>query len=704
MFNKIIQWLHAQPMRIKVLVFGLIMSTLPLLLISSYYYYHVKMDLKERILDKQELMLDNLSGEIELEFNQMFQRVQMFASLTEQEKEKGVFYELLQQNESIEEAVITNEKGYVEKRVSRYRLNLPDENEQWFSEDMWSAFQLKERIYGKVEFNQFGQPVMKLAIPYLENGKRKAVGATIQLQKIIGKISSLRQDHFSYLYLLDRNGKVIAHQDNSKLHQNKLVDDNHDVLGVRTEIKDLGWTMVMEQSKSTAYAPINEMVRNGLMVVAIVTLIVSIISIYAGIYFTAPIVLLDKGMKNLKAGCQAAPIKLNRDDEFGKLSQSFNEMSKELQEKTQRLKQEKERLNVIVNGIGAGLALVTKDYKVTWMNPVLENWFNKDEVELPCYTLIGGTSRPCENCPITCPGLTGSADMIMRMKNKQNVERLFRHRVFPLNHAIEGEGEYLVMIEDITEQKEMEEKIIQTDKLSALGLMASGFAHEVNNPLATINVYAEDLIDRLEQNDKDLDKVEMAYYLSKIKENTERCKRITGNLLNFSRKSNWTLSQINIKETIQSSIGLVEHLLKKKGIIFLASIEEELPILIGDSLKLMQVLVNLINNAIDAVENEGKINISAKKDKDSVMFSVSDNGCGIPKKALPRLFDPFYTTKPVGKGTGLGLSVCYGIVEEFGGSIHLESNEGSGTTVQVSIPAEKRVREETPYNLSEKES
>lgn len=694
MLNKAVERLHSQPIRIKVLVFGLFMSTIPLLLISYYYYFHVKSDLEERILDKQELMLQNLTGEIEMEFNQTFQRVQMFSALSGQEMEQGVFYELLQQNESIEEAVIINDRGYVEKRVSRYRLNIPDENEKWLTDDMWFALQSKDRIYGEVEFNPFGQPIMKLAVPYMENGQRKAVGVIIQLQKIIGQISSLRQDHSSYLYLMDRSGRVIAHQDYSRLWQKRLADDSRKVLGVRAKIDDLGWTMVMEQPETTAYEPINEMFRNGLMAVAIVTLIVSLISIYAGFYFTAPIVLLEKGMNQLKAGRRAAPIELNRNDEFGKLSQSFNEMSEELQEKSLRLEQEKERLNVVVNGIGAGLALVTKDYEVTWMNPILEDWLYKNEVELPCYTLIGGESEPCRNCPITCPDMKDDTNMVMRMKKGQSEERLFRHRVFPLNHAIEGEGRFLIVIEDITKQKQMEEKIIQTDKLSALGLMASSFAHEVNNPLTTINVYAEDLIDRMEQNDEGLDEAEMSFYLNKIKENTERCKRITGNLLNFSRKSNWTLSKIDIKETIQNSISLVEHSLKKEGIDFKSSIEDELPFLAGDSLKLMQVLVNLIRNSIDAVERNGRIELSACHSGGHVVFSVSDNGCGIAKEAMPRLFDPFYTTKPVGKGTGLGLSVCYGIVEEFGGTIQVESADGMGTTVQISIPAETQIKEE----------
>ncbi len=679
----LIKWLLSQPIRIKVLVFGICMSTIPLLLLSYYYYSHVRGDLENRIMDKQELLLQNLSNEIELEFNQTFQQLQIASTLN---KQQSIFYEILQQNDSIEELIMTNEAGDVTKKISRYHLNIPNENEQWFSDEMWSDFQTKSEIYGKVEFNQFGQPVMKLAVPYMENEQKKAAGVIIQLQKIIGKISSLRQEYSSYLYLLDGDGKVIAHQDYSKLWQKRSNENKLDVLTVQSEMKGLDWILVMEIPATTAYKPINDMFRTGLYAVAIVTIIVSLISIYAGFYFTTPIVDLEKGMNHLKAGTKIAPIPVNRHDELGKLSHSFNEMSEELQEKSLRLEQEKERLSVVVNGIDAGLALVTKDYLVTWMNPKLKGWFNHQGFQLPCYVLIGGKKQACDDCPITCPELEGNGDTIMRMMGKNEEERLFRHRVFPLTHAIEGEGEYLVVIEDITEQKQIEEKMIQTDKLSALGLMASSFAHEVNNPLATINVYAEDLIDRIDQQDEELDEDEMTLYLEKIKDNTERCKRITSNLLNFSRKTNWTVAKIDMTETIQNSISLVTGSLKRKKIMLEIDIANDLPVFFGDSLKLMQVIVNLINNATDAVKEDGKIKIIAQEEKNVLCLYVKDNGCGIPEEIVGKIFDPFYTTKPVGKGTGLGLSVCYGIIEEFAGTIHVESRVGFGTTIKVQIP------------------
>lgn len=683
-------WFYSQSIRNKVLAFGVLMSTIPLLFISYFYYTQVKMDLEERISEKQELLTKNLSNEIKLEFSQTLQQVQMFSTLYRLEDEKKGFYEVLQQNESIEEMVITDNMGIVVERVSRYQLNFPKKDENWFTNDMWVDFQTKDRAYGNVEFNDFGQPIIKLAIPLINNGNRFGIGVSIQLQKIIGKISSLRQDSTSYLYLLDRSGQIIAHQDYSKLWEETVKERNNDVLSVKTNINELEWTLVMEQPKGTAYDPINKMFQTGITAVAVSTLLISLISIYAGLYFTKPILVLDRAMKQVKLGKKIEPVEVKQMDEVGKLARTFNRMAEELHTKSLQLEMEKERLKMVVEGIGAGLALVTKDYSITWMNPRLESWIDHHDINFPCYMAIGGQKGPCSDCPIIDVDLRGdNHSKIMKLKTKSGKDRIFQHRVYSLSRALEGEGEFLVVIEDITEQKEMEEKIIQTDKLSALGLMASSFAHEVNNPLTTINVYAEDLFDRLQANDHDLDEEEMMDYLQKIAENTKRCKSITSNLLNFSRKSNWNYSLIDIEETLNDSIQLIEHTLKKNRIEIDRMIDIPLPKIEGDSLKLMQVFVNVINNAVDAMVGGGKLVISVLEANKRISISFQDTGVGIPFENIPKILDPFYTTKPIGKGTGLGLSVCYGIVQQFGGHLEIESEPGKGTKVTIYIPIEE---------------
>ncbi|CRK82741.1 ATP-binding protein [Neobacillus massiliamazoniensis] len=683
------KWLGSQPIRDKVVVFGILMSSIPLLLLSFYYFYHTKMDLEERIKEKQILVLKNLSTEITMDVNLTFQHLQKLALVYGSNQTDSEFYQLLQQNESIEEIVLTNENGIVVKRISRYKLNKPEKNEKWYSKEMWLSFQNNEKAYGNVELNEYGQPVVKLAVPFVENGKRKGVGVVLQLQKMVGKISSLRQDSSTYLYLMDSSGKVIAHQDFSKLWKKENPDTATSVLGVKEKFPGLNWTLVMEQPKMAAYKPINYMFQDGLLVVALLTCLVSLISIYAGLYFTKPIILLDKAMNKMKSGEKLHPLSVQQNDEIGKLVDSFNEMSREIHDKSRRIEQEKEQLNVVLEGIGAGLALVTKEYKITWMNSILKSLYEKDQFHLPCYQLIEGSKAPCKDCIITNNRIEDNANKLFTLEDRFGDKRIFRHRVFPLTHVMDGEGEFVLFIEDITKEKKIEEKIVQTDKLAALGLMASSFAHEVNNPLTTINVYSEDLLDRMNGHDPSLDDAEMSIYLKKIKDNTERCKQITANLLNFSRKTNWTISSIDLEDTLQNAISLVEYPLRKKKITLHVQLGD-IPDFHGDRLKLMQVLVNLLNNSIDSIEEDGTISILGEMKNRELNLIIRDSGEGIRKEDLPKIFDPFYTTKPIGKGTGLGLSVCYGIIQQFGGTIQFSSELGKGTTVELKIPIQTK--------------
>lgn len=686
-------WMVALSIRNKVLIFGLIMSTFPLLLLSYYYYFQFKEDYKERILETQKLTIENLANDIEMEMNQTFHQIQVITSLNELDTEKGVFYALLQKNDSIDEIVTTDENGKVEKRVSRYSLNNVKKNENWYSTYMWNDFQDKKKVYGNVEFNTFGQPIMKIAIPFVDNGVKKGIGVTIQLQEIISQISSNYNRNESSLYLVDQSGRIIAHQDYSNLWKKQDATMNSGVLSVKTDLMNPNWTLVMEQPKSSAYKPINTMLLNGIIAVLFVTIFVGLISVYAGFYFTNPIILIRKAMSNLKADKSGVHLNITRTDELGQLAETFNEMSTEIRRQSIRLEQEKELLDIVLNGFEAGLALVTKDYKITWANPILQNWISHKLYDFPCYSAIGPDQGPCSECPISNPNLEQMSDKILSKKLKDGTERIYRHRVFPLNEVIEDEGEFLVVLEDITEKQKIDEQMVQTDKLSALGLMASSFAHEVNNPLATIHVYAEDLIERMDLGDKDLDYNEISYYLNKIKENTARCKRITTNLLNFSYRSKWKLKNLNINDVLRDSISLLEHQIKKKKIEFQTDIMNNLPNILGDSIQLMQVLVNLLNNSIDAVEEGGKINVFIKYRFDQICIEIKDNGSGISKDIQNKVMDPFFTTKPVGKGTGLGLSICYGIVQQFEGKMEIISHEGKGTLVSITLPINEKVRE-----------
>ncbi|UCZ52464.1 HAMP domain-containing protein [Bacillus shivajii] len=685
---------HLQSIRFKVLLFGMMMSTIPLLLISTYYLYETMKEVESRSSKQQQLIAEGFANDIFNEIDETYQRLKMVSSIEKVEEQKGIFYTLLKEQDSIDDVVLLNGEGHPLLRVSRYELNQWDPQERWPNDmNLITAAYENDWVFSEVDFNEFGQPYLQLIT---RNGhsheEEHFLGISIQLQKVIGDLASYQFEEGALLFLLDEQERIIAHKDYSQLWQqdDRSAVEREEYIQVRIPIEKVHWELVIEQPRSEMLAPVYEMIRRGVFTVVLVILVVSLISIFAGLNFVRPIEMLQSGMRKLKYGYFPKEMEVTRKDEFGELTVAFNEMSKEIKEKSDRILQEKERLDIVVNSMEAGLAIVKSDYTVSWMNPTLEKWIGKER-QLPCFKLFNDETSPCYSCPLNeSHHLEKLDDMIMK-KDDGGETRIFRHRLYPLKHTADGEREALVVMEDITEEKKMEEKLIQTDKLSALGLMASSFAHEVNNPLASVQVYAEDLSDRIIEEKEDfIQSGEMEEYLQIMRKNIDRCKEITTNLLNFSRKSQWSSEKIDVKKVVKESLALVRHTLKKHHVSLSINVNETLPELEGDSLKLSQVFVNLIQNAIDAMESEEerKLQIGAtfNKNENQIEVVFKDSGTGIDEADLSKLFDPFYTSKPVGKGTGLGLSVCYGIIEQFGGRIDVDSVKGEGTTFTVILP------------------
>jgi signal transduction histidine kinase len=242
----------------------------------------------------------------------------------------------------------------------------------------------------------------------------------------------------------------------------------------------------------------------------------------------------------------------------------------------------------------------------------------------------------------------------------------------------------LVILDDITEREELERKLVQADKLSSIGLLAAGVAHEVNTPLAVISTYAQMLAKQVagdEQKSKLLDK---------IARSTFRASEIVNSLLNFSRTSTTAFEDIDLNRVLRETLTLLEHQFQKASINLELELDDSIPPIRGNAGKLQQVFLNLFINARDAMESGGRLRVATTPDAAGVRIEVSDSGPGIPRENLARIFDPFFTTKGARKGTGLGLSVSYGIVEEHGGVIEVESKPGEGTIFRLEFPAVKK--------------
>jgi two-component system NtrC family sensor kinase len=235
-----------------------------------------------------------------------------------------------------------------------------------------------------------------------------------------------------------------------------------------------------------------------------------------------------------------------------------------------------------------------------------------------------------------------------------------------------------------------EDMVIQSSKMAALGKMAAGIAHEINNPLAVIGEKAGWIKDLLA--DEDLTKSEnfkeFEDAVKRIEHHVERAKKVTHRLLGFARRMEPILEQVDINKTLNETVDFLENESRFRNIDIQVDPQLDLPTITSDSSQLQQVLLNIINNAIDAIGKGGEIRIKTThlSKNNELMIEITDNGPGIPKENLGKIFDPFFTTKEVGKGTGLGLSIVYSIIEKLGGRIMVASEEGQGTTFTIYLP------------------
>ena len=251
----------------------------------------------------------------------------------------------------------------------------------------------------------------------------------------------------------------------------------------------------------------------------------------------------------------------------------------------------------------------------------------------------------------------------------------------------------LIIVDDITERVELEAQLSQADKLSSIGLLAAGVAHEVNTPLAVISSYAQMLSKQLQPDPQ------KGALLEKITRQTFRASEIVNNLLNFSRTSGTEFTEVDVNKVIVDTLTLLDHQLKTTKIRVENDLSQHMPPVQGNPGRLQQVFLNLFLNAKDAMPEGGTLRI-ATSNGDAVNVVVSDTGAGIAQEHIHRIYDPFFTTKTTpregqGKGTGLGLSVTYGIIQEHAGKIRVDSRPGEGTTFYLEFPLASAVPRKT---------
>ncbi|HKA00918.1 MAG TPA: ATP-binding protein [Candidatus Solibacter sp.] len=252
----------------------------------------------------------------------------------------------------------------------------------------------------------------------------------------------------------------------------------------------------------------------------------------------------------------------------------------------------------------------------------------------------------------------------------------------------------LIILDDVTDRAELEQRLVQADKLSSIGLLAAGVAHEVNTPLAVISTYAQMLAKQVSEDSQ------KSAILEKIAKQTFRASEIVNSLLNFSRTSTTSFGNVDVNRVVQETLSLLEHQMHKSSVEIRTDLDPDLPPVHGNAGKLQQVFLNLFLNARDAMSGGGKLEVRSYCDGAGTRIEVSDTGHGIAPENLHRIYDPFFTTKGAKKGTGLGLSVTYGIIQEHGGSIEVSNRRGGGATFRVELPVAVPVSARKPVTAA----
>jgi PAS domain S-box-containing protein len=242
----------------------------------------------------------------------------------------------------------------------------------------------------------------------------------------------------------------------------------------------------------------------------------------------------------------------------------------------------------------------------------------------------------------------------------------------------------LILLDDITQRVRLEEQMVQTEKLTSLGLLAAGVAHEVNTPLAVISNYIQMLAKQIPADDPRQKTIE------RIVKQTFRASEIVNNLLNFSRTGAAEFVEVNLNSVLEETLTLVQHPFKTAQVNVIKNYTEQLPPVLGSITRLQQVFLNLFMNARDAMPSGGMLEVRTGAHNGSVAVEVTDTGSGIPPENLHRIFDPFFTTKATGRGTGLGLSVSYGIIKEHAGKVDVRSTPGKGTSFRLEFPVARK--------------
>jgi len=397
-------------------------------------------------------------------------------------------------------------------------------------------------------------------------------------------------------------------------------------------------------------------------------------------------------------------------DELEELAGAVNRMAQAIGKRDQELMLVRNTMVAMFDGITEGIAYIGSDYRIRHANRAYAT-FRGDSGETEvvgrkCFEFFWEGQTACENCPgriaLETGRPAGSEKDVLRKNGERQVLRI---HAYPVVVPVVGAAGFVETIRDVTRQRTLEEELkrhatdleeivrertqrlreaqeqmIHKEKIAALGQMAAGVAHEIGNPLSSLSSIVRSFAADPGREKGRQEKLRM------MQEQIDRIARIVRELVDFSRPSSFGKTLMHTNEVLRTAIGIARYDERFQGVHVITSLDHDIPALKLDGDQLLQVFLNILFNAADAMKGGGILTVTSRRMDRSVAVLFGDSGPGIPEDSLSRIFEPFYTTKEVGKGTGLGLSVSFGIIQGMGGSIRASNQAGKGALFTVDIP------------------
>jgi len=341
----------------------------------------------------------------------------------------------------------------------------------------------------------------------------------------------------------------------------------------------------------------------------------------------------------------------------------------------------KKQLSLLFDSILDIIYVIDQDFTIILANrkaAELHHSTFKAMIGQRCYRYFGNSNEPCPGCPAVLTFESKKMEMMERATDREN----YLIRSHPFSNFETQSKQVVMIMQDVSAERRLQQKLIQSEKLATIGMLSSGIAHEIRNPLNIIEAARYSIAESIEDEDFDIaDKLEM------ISKNIHRAATIINNLLEFSRRSRVEREPIQINDLIDKTVSLIQKELRARNIEYRPDYGRNLPDVFFNLDSLKQVLMSIIFNAQQAMTDGGDLKISTLvKADDNVVVKIQDTGCGIARKNLPHIFSPFFTTREVGQGTGLGMYVSHTILKKEGGDVQVESEEGVGTVFTIFLP------------------